>query len=145
MEFYEVLIREKNFFLKPFLEPRKELKFENDQVDSTCHEEEMNSPSASPSNEMAFSSGEKNEESPTVQSLKNGESSMKLRCYHQCFKRKNHQLKHEIDFSSPLGVLLAQRDKVDDKYIKNSLLKLDNLCSTSRSDSKGLSSKKAKK
>lgn len=55
-------------------------------------------------------------------------SFMSLKCHQRCFLSKKHQLKHTVDFSSPLGVLMTKKDVVDDDYVAKSLTKVEIGC-----------------
>lgn len=56
----------------------------------------------------------------------------KLKCYRGCSKNKIHQKKHNFDFSSSLGLIITKRDQVDEKYLENSLRKIEEKCSSDK-------------
>jgi hypothetical protein len=50
---------------------------------------------------------------------------MKLKCHKTCTLSNVHQKKHRVDISSPVGVMITRRDVVDEKYIHDSLRRIE--------------------
>jgi hypothetical protein len=50
---------------------------------------------------------------------------MKLKCHKTCTLSNVHQKKHRVDISSPVGVMITRRDVVDEKYIRESLRRIE--------------------
>lgn len=134
IDFRDDFIRQQRRML---LQPRVERKLETtkkDCMDPLSDDEGVNSPD--PDEIIVVNSDEEEgQDGSAMKKLRfkiGRENSLNLKkCYKQCYKNKSHQLKHQFDFSSPLGFLLSQKDKVDEEYLKTSLSKLDSLCSTS--------------
>lgn len=65
-----------------------------------------------------------------------GYNVMKLKCHKTCVNSNVHQKKHKVDISSPLGMLLTTRDLVDEKYVQESLKRIEQGCQTGGVDIK---------